>query len=82
MKIALCALAISFVAVGLTGCYGNETPELRGMAMTKKEFKNNRRTALNQNVREANDEISRVLLLDNPSHLSPFPVVDTSGMPR
>ena len=82
MKIALSALAVSIAVVGLTGCYANETPELRGMSMTPKEFKNNRRVALNQNVRSLNDEISRVWMLDNPSHLSPFPVIDTSGMPR
>ena len=82
MKIALSALAVSIAVVALSGCYANETPELRGMAMTKKEFKNNRRVAMNQNVRELNDEIARIWLLDNPSHLTPFPVVDTSGMPR
>lgn len=78
MSLATASLAV----VCMTGCFANETPELRGLAHTKQEFKNMRRVSMNQNVRAANDEITRALLLDNPSRLSPWPVVDTSGMPR
>ncbi len=82
MKTALILAATTLATVCLTGCFANETPELRGLAHTKSEFKNMRRVSMNQNVRALNDEITRALLLDNPSRLSPWPVVDTSGMPR
>lgn len=82
MKTVLSVAAASIVLASLSGCYGKYTPELEGLAHTPQEFKNMRKVSMNQNVRAMNDEISRALLLDNPSRLSPWPVVDTSGMPR
>ena len=82
MKTALSVAAASIALASLTGCYSKYTPELRGLAHTPKEFSNMRKVSMNQNVRAMNDEITRALLLDNPSRLSPWPVTDTSGMPR
>ncbi|HVP72745.1 MAG TPA: hypothetical protein VMS30_03340 [Phycisphaerales bacterium] len=82
MKTALCVTAASIILASLTGCYGKYTPELEGLGHTPQEFRNMRKVSMNQNVRELNDEITRALMLDNPSRLSPWPVVDTSGMPR
>lgn len=81
MKIALSLAAITIAVFCLSGC-NSLTPELRGLAHTPDEFKNMRRVSMNQNMRGLNDEITRALLLDNPSRLSPWPIVDTSGMPR
>ena len=82
MKTALSLATASLAVVCLSGCYSNLTPELRGLAHTPAEFKNMLKVSMNQNGRQMNDEITRALLLDNPSRLSPWPVTDTSGMPR
>lgn len=82
MKIATSALVVAVALTGLGGCYAKLTPEMRGLSHTPQEFKNARKVVSNQNVRALNDEIARMWLVDNPSHLTPWPVVDTSGMPR
>jgi hypothetical protein len=36
----------------------------------------------NTNYRGVWDDIQRMIYIDNPSHLSPYPIVDMSGNPR
>jgi hypothetical protein len=55
---------------------GNLTPNLHGLAQTHDE--NDAGVAVTKNTewRQFDDDIRRALMLDRPSSLSPYPVVD------
>lgn len=60
----------------------NLTPELQGLHERPIDVSRNMRIANNQNWRMLSDDLGRTFYTNHPSHLSPFPIVDTSGNPR
>ena len=82
MRTALSLAAASLAVVCLTGCYGNLSPEMKGLAHTGDEVSIMRKVEMNQNVRMISDDLARTFYLDHPSRLSPYPVTYTSGSPR
>ena len=54
----------------------NLTPELDGLSETDAERKAGITVVNDQNKRMGKDDLNRALLLDNPSMLSPYPVVN------
>jgi hypothetical protein len=86
----LAVLGFAAVAFLATGCSDNTTyhsirnnltPELTGTAERKVDRDRNFHIAADSNWRQMNDDISRTFLLDNPSRLSPYPIV-SNGAPR
>lgn len=60
----------------------NLTPELEGLTKTPVQNDVTLGTTRNQNNRMLYDDIRRALHINQPSSLSPYPVVKTSGTPR
>lgn len=82
MKTVLSVAAASFIAISLGGCSHSISPGMQGLAHTDKEVGIMRKVEMNQNGRMISDDLARAFYLDHPSHLSGYPVTDTSGMPR
>ena len=82
MKTALSVTVACVAAVCLGGCYNNVAPEMKGLSLTKREVKLDRKVAMNQNTRMISDDLAHTFLLDHPSRLSPYPVTYTSGLSR
>ena len=91
MKCSALILA-TLSALVLTGCYnsndvsfnsitGNLTPELQTMTERPSDVHRNIAVSGNQDLRMLNEDLGRALLLDGPSKLSPYPIVDTTGNP-
>ena len=91
MKCSALILA-TLSTVVLTGCHnsndvsfnaitGNLTPELQTMSERPSDVHLNMAVSGNQDLRMLNEDLGRALLLDGPSKLSPYPVVDTTGNP-
>ena len=87
------ALVGAIVAVGLMGCHSKDdvsfaairnrpAPEMQATANSKVDAQRNYAYMRNTNYRGLIDDFNRAFYIDNPSHLSPYPVVDTSGNPR
>ena len=91
---SICTVSILLGAAALSGCrsdqsdvsYGaitsNLTPELQGLHERPIDVSRNMRVAQNQNWRMFSDDLGRFFYTDHASHLTPFPMVDTSGNPR
>jgi len=83
MKSTLCLAVASLVCICCaSGCGSNLSPGMKGLAHNKEEVRIARQVEMNQNARMISDELARTFYLDHPSHLSPYPVTDTSGYPR
>ena len=82
MKPIACTTLVTLLAITLGGCGRSLSPELRGLALTKHEAHNNYRVTANQNKRSASDDLARLFCTDNPSRLTPYPVVNTGGLPK
>ncbi len=90
LTITLLALGLS---LGLGGCSsnpenvsigsirGNLTPEVRGTTETQYDIDNNMAMVGNINLRQASDDLGRIFLMDQPSILSPYPIVPTGKDP-
>jgi hypothetical protein len=59
----------------------NLTPELYSTATTKDEANWDWYQVTNQNLRMVGDDWARFWLVDRPSYLSPYPIVNTTGNP-
>ena len=57
-------------------------PELSTTADSKVESQGNLAYMKNTDLRGFWDDVERAWYLDNPTRLSPFPILDTSGNPR
>jgi hypothetical protein len=64
-------------SVSISSIRGNLTPEVKGVSETNYDQANNQAIIENIQWREASDDIDRILLLDQPSTLSPYPFVST-----
>jgi hypothetical protein len=83
MKNVLSVAAASIATIiCLAGCYGNVSPEMKGLSLTHDEVKLDRKVAMNQNKRMISDDLAHTFYLDHPSRLSPYPVTYTSGLSR
>jgi len=82
MKTHASLTVLSAACLLVAGCSQSLSPKMSGLAQTKSEARTNKRVAINQNLRMVSDDWRRMWLTDNPSRLSPFPVMDTSGQPR
>lgn len=93
MKIA--GLAAITLAVVLAGCSakdpnnvsykaiaGSPTPELRGLTERPIDIDRNIWMTQNQNWRMMYGDLGRLLYVDRPSWLSPYPIESTSGQPH
>ena len=85
----LAAMAVTAVA----GCSRKDTvdfdaiaakpaPEMSSTADRSVDIDANYAYMRNTNYRGFWDDLQRAIFIDNPSRLSPFPIVDTSGNPR
>jgi hypothetical protein len=63
--------------VSISSIRGNLTPEVRGVSETAYDQANNQAIIENIQWREASDDLDRIWLLDQPSTLSPYPIVST-----
>jgi hypothetical protein len=64
-------------SVSISSIRGNLTPEVRGVSETAYDQANNQAIIENIQWREASDDLDRIWLLDQPSTLSPYPIVST-----
>ena len=95
MKTFSTLIGVSILCVAPIGC-GNKnpenvgykhvtnhlTPEMKGLSETHTDDHTAFRTTSNQNWRLFWDDLGRALLLDTPSHSTPMPVINTSGVSR
>jgi hypothetical protein len=63
--------------VSISSIRGNLTPEVKGVSETSYDQANNQAIIENIQWREAADDLDRILLLDQPSILSRYPIVST-----
>lgn len=63
--------------VSISSIRGNLTPEVKGVSETNYNQANNQAIIESIQWREAADDIDRILLLDQPSTLSRYPIVST-----
>ena len=88
MKTAARLLAVSllFTAVGTIGCaHSYQNTPAPAMASTTNRWvdtADNYSYMRNINQRGFIDDVNRTMYIDNPSRLSPWPIVDMSGNPR
>ena len=86
------ALALMIAAV-IVGCSKEETvsfksiagkpaPEMSSTADRSVDIDGNYAYMRNTNYRGFWDDLQRSLYIDNPTRLSPYPIVDMSGNPR
>lgn len=61
---------------------GDLTPELVATTETSDDMARNIAVVWNQNLRGAWNDLGRVWYWDQPSSLSPFPIIHTSGQPE
>ena len=86
MKTSTKALSISVLCICLAGCSGkqnqdrailnNLTPNMDGIAETYAQNDSGIAVVVNENIRMVSDDLRRLFLLDKPSMLTPYPVVD------
>jgi len=67
--------------VSLSAIRGNLTPELSGTTETPYDIDNNMAIVGNIQLRQASDDLGRIFLFDQPSILSPYPVVPVGKDP-
>ena len=85
-RLPVAALLFVAVAMGGLGCahgYQNKpAPAMAGTTDRWVDGANNFAYMRNINQRGVVDDAARAFYLDNPSRLSPWPIVDMSGNPR
>lgn len=86
-------LSASLLALGLAGCSsdpnatdlksitGNLTPELMTTSERPDDVSVNWAMNANQDLRSAWSDLGRFWLTDQPSSLSPYPIMPTGGQP-
>jgi hypothetical protein len=83
----------AMVAVAVTGCSSKDdvsfksitakpAPEMSSTADRSVDMDANYAYMRNTNYRALWDDLQRMIYIDNPSRLSPYPIVDMSGNPR
>ena len=82
MKRAIFVCALTVIAASTPGCSRKLSPEMRGMSMTPDESHNQYKLTATQDNRMLSDDLARLFYTDHPSHLSSYPVVSTSPLPR
>ncbi len=90
---AFIVLSSAAAVFALTGCKAdpyatdynsiksNLTPELTGLSERQVDREINWAQNANQDLRAATDDWGRLWLTDQPSRLSPYPIMSTSGNP-
>ncbi len=68
--------------VSFNSIKSNPTPELMGMSEREIDVERNMAVVGNQNLRMMWSDLGRVWLFDQPSNLSPWNTVSTSGQPN
>ena len=63
--------------VSISSIRGNLTPEVRGTSETSYDIDNNMAIVGNIQLRQASEDLGRLFLFDQPSTLSPYPIVPT-----
>ncbi|MDP7070374.1 MAG: hypothetical protein QF561_03385 [Phycisphaerales bacterium] len=93
LRLSTTLVAATLLALALGGCSsnpervstssirGNLTPELRGTTETQWDIDNNMAIVGNVNLRQASDDLGRIFLMDQPSILSPYPIIPTGKDP-
>jgi hypothetical protein len=94
MKKMLPRVVLAVMAtVAVVGCSSEENvsfkaiaarpaPEMSSTAHRSVDLDKNYAYMRNTNYRGFWDDLRRMIYIDNPSRLSPYPIVDTSGSPR
>jgi hypothetical protein len=93
MKTLFRIVAAVMIAAVIVGCSskndvsfdkiaGKPAPELSSTADRSVDVKSNYAYMRNTNYRGFWDDLQRSLYIDNPSRLSPYPIIDASGNPR
>lgn len=67
--------------VSLKGITSNMTPELQGLAERPSDVDRNMAVTFDTNGRLFWGDLGRVWMTDNPSILSPYPIISTGGQP-
>ena len=88
MRIALLSL-VALMMVSLLGCVSSDrndilanlTPELYGLHERPSDVARNWAVTDNANLRMIADDLGRMWMTNQPSHLSPFPIMTYSGNP-
>ncbi len=88
--VVLAALATAFAAgcaakkgdVSFEAIAAHPAPELSATADRNVDIDKNYAYLRNTNYRGFWDDVQRMFYIDNPSRLSPWPIVETSGNPR
>ncbi len=82
----LLVVSLLLTAVGMIGCaHGYQNHPAPAMASTTDRWvdtANNYAYMRNTNQRGFIDDVNRTWYIDNPTRLSPWPIVDMSGNPR
>jgi hypothetical protein len=92
MKHVSCIIGAALVAATV-GCSSQEkvdfksiaarpAPEMQSMADRPVDMDRHYAYMRNTNYRAFWDDLRRMFYVDNPSRLTPFPSIDTSGQPR
>lgn len=68
--------------VSTNAILSNLTPELQGLTERSIDIKSHMAVTGNVELREFWGDLGRVTYIDQPSRLSPYPIVYTSGQPR
>lgn len=83
-RTALHSTVLSTAAISallLSGCGDKLTPELQGITQRPIDVRYGVEMANNVNARQFSDDAGRVFYTDNPTRLSPYPIIFTSGQP-
>ncbi len=90
IRVVCAAAVLALVALG--GCAKNPvsfkqiakhpSPELAATIDRPDDIKKNYAYMRNTNLRGFWDDLQRTIYIDQPSRLSPYPIVDASGNPR
>lgn len=63
--------------VSISAIRGSLTPEITGVSQTGYDQANSHAIIHNIQWRAASDDLDRIMLMDQPSTLSPYPIVST-----
>jgi hypothetical protein len=80
--VAACGACSSKPNVSTKAIQNHPSPEMFSTSDRSAETANNYAYMRNIQHRSFVDDFNRAFLIDNPSRLSPYPIVDMSGNPR
>ncbi len=68
--------------VSYSAIRGDLSPELRATADRTADYQRHRAVMADMNMRSIWDDWARTWYIDDPSRLSPYPIINISGNPR